>query len=959
MSLSFWEQKIKGGVVLSKQRTRTLGNLPNSSKEAVFKIVSYGKSQRAIVATASYIAEHSEGLFERCKLETNEGEISKDEIWKKLKDWELPSDKDNLKEGYSLNDKYIDEKKAFKERHTVHFVISLPKGVGNVEKLNNMTRDILEPFKQNGHEFVFGTHQHQGALHSHVVLKLRNNEGKKIRFDKERLQEMREWQVEVAKKHGIELEATRVKEMANYIIKKKTKLDDKELEILKSEREKLKKRLNKIRIWNYNGEKSTLNKIKAIDEALRKNSKKQEPLKAKTLLERQVENWYNRNGLQWEARRLDNPSLKLEALRIKLPELEKREEEQLEKWGAAFVEPQKAVQRLKEMLAENQKTAFFYANKRPEIFEALKDKNKQPSKIYGNQIKIKKKWQEEALKTIKESTFKESDLRKKAKEQLLDNIRLKEGEVKEKEARARLEKEGVLEKERVERKEKEIFEKKSIFGKKIIEITKIDYSFFTDKEKENLYIKNLPIFKERYGDNLKAIAEGDWKEPAKHLKLPPLGKKDEVTLEKWGAAFVEPQKAVQRLKEILAENKNQAFILLNKQKLEVFGELKPYIDKEKSRERLTIDNKDLNITPEWQNKVLDKISKEVKLELLEEIEKAKERNTPYLQKVTPAFYERNCKKGFVQFVEMPKLDEKSEQTLEKWGAAFVEPQKAVQRLKEMLAENKNQAIKSSFNDPSVFGKLKANVSISDLKLDIEVSSEWKKKAFQEVLKTLPENNKAVVEYKKQEAVNKILKSKDRNLSEEDKTLLREESEKLKKIIFFFEERGDAGNWAQKKKDQIDIILSAERVKEIKEGNFDKLSSSDVELLKQESRLLADKITYFEDKDLKGNWASEQKDRIDRLIEGYQEEQRHKKEAIEQEEKPKEEVRKTKKVEKKEGIIGKIKKIFAKEPEPEKEVLQDAFKGQKRVLDVADFSSHKKDESKSKTKEKDIDIDRER
>ena len=64
---------------------------------------------------------------------------------------------------------------------------------------------------------------------------------------------------------------------------------------------------------------------------------------------------------------------------------------------------------------------------------------------------------------------------------------------------------------------------------------------------------------------------------------------------------------------MLAENEDLAFRLLNEDKklYDVFGQLKPHIERQQTeyKEILSLKSTDFKITPDWQNKVLDVISK--------------------------------------------------------------------------------------------------------------------------------------------------------------------------------------------------------------------------------------------------------------------------------------------------------------------------------------------------------------
>ncbi|MCQ2914321.1 MAG: relaxase/mobilization nuclease domain-containing protein [Alphaproteobacteria bacterium] len=188
------------------------------------------------------------------------------------------------------------EQKRKNERLMVHFIVSFPKDCNlTKEQLNKFATEYMKPFGEDGFKYVYTAHTHQARSHIHVLLRLSNGH-KKLNFRKKEIQNMRIHQVETAKKFGIELTASRCYE----------------------------RKIDKI------------------------------PVK-KTLLERQVPNWYSRYKNP-----LNSPS-PIDYSWIK--------SDQLNKWSLSFNDPIMAKQKFLEMYIEHPKTAFYYANNRPNIFE--------------------------------------------------------------------------------------------------------------------------------------------------------------------------------------------------------------------------------------------------------------------------------------------------------------------------------------------------------------------------------------------------------------------------------------------------------------------------------------------------------------------------------------------------------------------------------------------------------------
>lgn len=158
--------------------------------EAVFKIVGYAKSVGTVCAMAEYIAEKSNGLEEKLTLtDEMETRLTTQEFKEKLNE----EQKSKRKNG----------------RCAVHFIVSFPNGCGMAsEDLEAFATEYMLPFAENGYSYVFAAHRHQRHKHIHFILKL-NNGLKRLEFNRREIEQMRLRQSEIARRFGVELQATR------------------------------------------------------------------------------------------------------------------------------------------------------------------------------------------------------------------------------------------------------------------------------------------------------------------------------------------------------------------------------------------------------------------------------------------------------------------------------------------------------------------------------------------------------------------------------------------------------------------------------------------------------------------------------------------------------------------------------------------------------------------------------
>lgn len=259
--------------------------------EAVFKIISYAKSGKSVSNLLHYISEHSEGLEAPVEVIDDLGGVwNANDLSNAIRDFDL--DKDETK------------------RQAVHFIISFPKGADlSRETTEEFMTEYMKPFAEAGFRFYMGIHTHQSANHAHVLLKMSNG-AHRLKFDLPQLDMMRQRQVEIGRKYGLNYQATRRKERYLSLGRKPFK-----------------------------------------------------PHK-KTLLERQVPHWYAARQAEKEREKLGFKS-KMYRPRYDLGDEAKKA---LSEWSKEFDDPERAESLFWEMYAEKPKTAFWYANHRANVF---------------------------------------------------------------------------------------------------------------------------------------------------------------------------------------------------------------------------------------------------------------------------------------------------------------------------------------------------------------------------------------------------------------------------------------------------------------------------------------------------------------------------------------------------------------------------------------------------------------
>lgn len=369
VEFDFFEERIRGrllqrkGIIFKPAPVRRIVSYNKNLPEAVFKIASYIKNPASARQALSYISEHSLGLPEPVELFDQNGvEWKAAEIEKALTTLEL--------------------QKKNTRRQAVHFILSFPDECRmSPGEMKDFMFEYMEPFSAAGFRYFSGIHSHQGAMHAHVFLKLKSDTGQTLRFGKRELAAMRERQVEVAAERGMILQTTRRKDRLelekvldvvgsqNLFRKRKDQIVealDKELMVLKVYQSGLKDDRSKQNIA------SRIKDLKEKRKAFQKEHREEMRMielemqkKGKTLLERQLPKWYEKNGAVYEARRAGEEA---EISTVQNYQLDPDRLKAVRKWAEGFSLPDQAEMLFLEMFAENEKTAFWYARNKPDVF---------------------------------------------------------------------------------------------------------------------------------------------------------------------------------------------------------------------------------------------------------------------------------------------------------------------------------------------------------------------------------------------------------------------------------------------------------------------------------------------------------------------------------------------------------------------------------------------------------------
>lgn len=223
-----------------------------------------------------------------------------------------------------------------KTRLTTQFVVSFPKSCYlSVRQTEDFMDAFMLPYREKGAKYFIAVHTEQRCRHAHVIVRNETEFGERLTFDRKDIQALRQRQVEVAKSYGIRLENTLVRQRRD-------------------------------------GDR---------------------PIK-KTLLERQVPKWYEKNQ---DIVLRDKGPRPIPFLQ-RLPELE-RKPEALDVWTRGFEDGNKAAVLFLEMYAENPRTAFWYANNKPDVFGKRSASNVPTEPLNSRNFHLTPKDRENVLKS--------------------------------------------------------------------------------------------------------------------------------------------------------------------------------------------------------------------------------------------------------------------------------------------------------------------------------------------------------------------------------------------------------------------------------------------------------------------------------------------------------------------------------------------------------------------------------
>ncbi|GAC1679261.1 MAG: hypothetical protein NVS9B2_30370 [Steroidobacteraceae bacterium] len=165
--------------------------------QALLKITRYGHGGFKILAHAKYISRHG-----KLTLEDEAGDRIDDPVAlrRRVRAWIETA-------GAAMDEPAAEVKR--KRRVTAHFVLDAGPGA-DPKKLTKATREFLaEQFGKQGHEYVFVRHDDTKQPHVHVILNLMDEHGKRLHTSVAEVQRWRERFAETARKHGIEVDASR------------------------------------------------------------------------------------------------------------------------------------------------------------------------------------------------------------------------------------------------------------------------------------------------------------------------------------------------------------------------------------------------------------------------------------------------------------------------------------------------------------------------------------------------------------------------------------------------------------------------------------------------------------------------------------------------------------------------------------------------------------------------------
>lgn len=164
--------------------------------QAILKITRYGHGGNKIMGHAHYIQRHG-----RLELEDENGEkVEPRELRERIRLWV---------EQAGVRMEEPGEDKQRKRRVTAHFILDAG-AEAKPENLSKTAREFLgERFGKDGHEYLFVRHDDTKQPHVHVILNLTNARGRRLHTSVAEIQAWREQFAEIARRNGIEVDASR------------------------------------------------------------------------------------------------------------------------------------------------------------------------------------------------------------------------------------------------------------------------------------------------------------------------------------------------------------------------------------------------------------------------------------------------------------------------------------------------------------------------------------------------------------------------------------------------------------------------------------------------------------------------------------------------------------------------------------------------------------------------------
>ena len=165
--------------------------------QAILKITRYGHGGNKIIGHVHYIQRHG-----RLELEDENAETITQprEPRERVKLWVEQA-------GARMEEPAADKQR--KRRVTAHFILDAGADA-KPEKLSDAARAFLaERFGKDGHEYFFVRHDDTKQPHVHVILNLTNGRGRRLHTSVAEVQRWREQFAAMARKHGIEVDASR------------------------------------------------------------------------------------------------------------------------------------------------------------------------------------------------------------------------------------------------------------------------------------------------------------------------------------------------------------------------------------------------------------------------------------------------------------------------------------------------------------------------------------------------------------------------------------------------------------------------------------------------------------------------------------------------------------------------------------------------------------------------------